>query len=205
MPQPAALRGGTTSVGAVATTDVGRLVEAAAAGDHRAWERLVERFTGLIWSITLGFRLSRADAADVNQTCWLRLVEHLGRLAEPDRVGSWLATTARHECLAVLRRSGREVPTEHDDERAAAVLAPPDARLHASERAQALWAAFSALPPRDQALLHLLITDPPVAYAEIAAALDMAVGSIGPTKSRCLARLRGRLAALGVDPDDLRP
>src|SRR5512142_2348462 len=82
--------------------DVVRLVGRAADGDERAWERLVEEYERLIWAITGQFKLGGSDAADVAQTTWLRLLEHIGRLEQPGRVGSWLAVTARHECLRHL-------------------------------------------------------------------------------------------------------
>ena len=85
------------------------LVAGASDGDARAWEQLVDGFAGLVWSVVRGHNIYGAEAADICQTVWLRLVEHLGRLREPERTGAWLATTARHECLRVLRRSGRSI------------------------------------------------------------------------------------------------
>src|SRR3954454_24758843 len=84
------------------------LVAAAAAGDRRSWERLVDAYVGLIWAITRSYRLSDGDAQDVSQTTWLRLIENIDRLSDPSRVGAWLATTARRECLRVLRQSRRQ-------------------------------------------------------------------------------------------------
>src|SRR5580693_3914756 len=92
--------------------DTGWLVTAAADGDKAAWDALVQRFSGLVWSITRAYRLSRADAADVSQTTWLRLAEHIDKIDNPDRVGAWLATAARRECLQHIRTSARTVPTE---------------------------------------------------------------------------------------------
>ena len=91
------------------TTGLNELVRAAAEGDQQAWDALVDRFAGLVWAIARAHRLSPADAADVSQTTWLRLVEHLGRIRDPERVGAWLAATARHECLRVIRHAGRFV------------------------------------------------------------------------------------------------
>ena len=84
---------------AVEQMDLAELVRAAAKGDQRAWEGLIGRFGGLVWSVARAHGLSRADAADVSQTAWLRLVEHLDRLRDPERVGTWLASTTRHEAL----------------------------------------------------------------------------------------------------------
>src|SRR4051812_33167999 len=147
------------------------LVERARAGDDQAWSELVERYAGLVWSIASAHRLSRADAADVNQVTWLRLVEHLDRLKEPEAVAGWLATTARNECLAVIRRAGRQVPVEPDrviesdtiDVRASAV----DEGLLDSEASAAVRVALRTLPEHCQVLLRLLVAEPPLSYDEI--------------------------------------
>ncbi len=170
------------------------LVGAAGAGDQRAWNQLVAEFGSMIWAIGRVHRLGDADAADVSQATWLALFENLGRLNDPARVGAWLATTARRECLRVLRDGRRRIPFGDD----APELESPDPRpgesLLLRERDEALRRCFSRLRPTDQALLRLLTTDPQPAYEEISAALDMPIGSIGPTRQRALARLREQLA-----------
>lgn len=171
-------------------TDPGALVRAAAHGDECSWDALVERYSGLVWAIARNHRLSSADADEVFQTTWLRLVEHADRLQDPAKVGGWLATTARHESLRVLRRSGRQVLMGDELPEPDCPTPAPDEDLLRSERDAALWSAFSRLPGRDQALLRLLTADPAPSYEEIGAALDMPVGSIGPTRARCLERLR---------------
>ncbi len=184
----------------------GELVRAAAQGDQAAWNALVERFGALVWSVARAHRLDGADAADVSQTTWLRLVEHLGRLRDPDRVAGWLATTARNECLRVIRKAGRQIPSgdSNDFEGIDITDKALDLPLLAAERDKDLWQAFATLPPRCQTLLRLLMTDPPPAYDDIAAALDMPIGSIGPTRGRCLGTLRHRLEQAGItaDPTD---
>jgi RNA polymerase sigma factor (sigma-70 family) len=85
------------------------LVRAAAAGDHHAWEHLVDAYATLICAIARNHHLTAADAAEVSQTAWLRLVEHIDRLDEPARVGAWLATTTRRECLRIIERRARNV------------------------------------------------------------------------------------------------
>jgi len=175
----------------------GDLAKAAATGDDAAWKALVERFSGLIWSVTRGYRLGSADAADVFQTTWLRLAEHIGRLDHPEYVGAWLATTARRESLRASRASARVVLTDDDavfDAREAGEATPEQAVL-LSERADQLWRAFRALPARCQLLLRLLMATPAPSYAEVAAGLDRPVGSIGPTRARCLRLLREKLAS----------
>jgi RNA polymerase sigma factor (sigma-70 family) len=177
--------------------DVAQLVRRAAHGDRRAWERLVDQYARLIWSITSEFRLVESDAADVAQTTWLRLLEHIDRIQYPDRVGSWLAATARNECLRSLAARKRIVLGHEEGEFTEAVAHEPDvdARLLADERAQVVRDALSHLPRRWQRLLELLMADPPASYAEISDQLDLPIGSIGPTRSRCLARLRVLLQA----------
>lgn len=181
--------------------DVAVLVRAAAAGDERAWNALVDRFSKLVWAIARNHRLCAEDAADVSQTTWLRLAEHIDRLQDPSKVGAWLATTARHEALRLLRGAGRQIPMG-DDLPEPGTLAPPvDTDLLRDERDVLLWRAFARLPERDQALLRLLVSDPMPSYEEIGAAMGMAVGSIGPTRARCLERLRreAQTVALAVD------
>ncbi len=179
----------------------GALVRAAATGDERAWSELVARFEKLVWAVARGHRLSTDDAAEVAQTTWLRLAEHIDRLQDPERVGGWLATTARHESLRVLRGAGRQIPMGDDLPEIGCPDAPPDAELLRGERDGALWRAFSRLPARDQALLRLLVSDPMPSYEEIGAALDMPVGSIGPTRARCLERLRREAATEQLESD----
>jgi RNA polymerase sigma factor (sigma-70 family) len=168
------------------------LVARARHGDERAWAELVARYSGLIWSVTRAHRLGDADAADVAQATWMTLLEHLDAVREPAAVGGWIATTARRECLRVLRRGERVVISADVPDRADEG-AQPDARLLASERDAALWAALGRLSARDQALLRMLAGDPAPSYEEIGAALGMPIGSIGPTRARALDRLRREL------------
>jgi len=175
------------------TLDVAELVRRAARGDRSAWERLVDQFSRLIWAMTRDFKLAETDAADVVQATWLRLLEHIDRIEYPERIGSWLATTARHECLRHLA-AGKRVMVVQDDHDAfsEAVSHQPDVdeRLLAEERAQAVRDALSTLPTRSQRLLEMLMADPPISYTEISDQLGVPIGSIGPTRGRCLERLR---------------
>ncbi len=178
---------------------VAALVAAAADGDQVAWDSLVTRYAGLVWSIARSHRLGPADAADVSQTVWLRLVEHLRSLRNPEHVGGWLATTARHECLRVIRRAGRELPDED-----AAVELPispdqsPEWLVLSDESRRLVWLALGRLSTRCQTLLRALSASPDSSYADIAAALDMPIGSIGPTRMRCLEHLRRQLVTDGA-------
>lgn len=174
-------------------------VLAAARGDQDAYDALVERFSGLVWAVVRAHRLRGHDAEDVFQTTWLRLVEHLDRIREPQALGGWLATTARHEALRVLRTGARAVPTATDELDLLDVVEPDhDARLVGDERAVALWRAVDGLAGRCRQLLRVLLADPAPSYEEVSAALDIPIGSIGPTRGRCLARLREDLTARGI-------
>lgn len=177
--------------------DVAGLVAAASQGDVRAWDQLIEQFTGFVLGVARAHRLNDHDAADVAQTTWLRVVEHLDRIHDPSRFGGWVATTARRECLHVLRTAARQIPAEEETFDRQPDEIPIDARLLMAERASALARAFSRLPARDQTLVRLLVAEPAPSYEEIGAALGMPVGSIGPTRGRCLERLRRELSSVG--------
>ena len=187
--------------GAVSDEDPGWLVTAAAGGDQAAWHALVERFSGLVWSITRAYRLNRADAADVSQTTWLRLAEHIDKIDNPGRAGAWLATAARRECLQHIKAKTRTVPTEDmtrfdaasDDNPTEAEVLRAESEREEAHRARLLWQAVGRLPERCRQLIRILMASPPPSYAEVAAALDLPVGSIGPTRARCLQRLRREL------------
>ena len=174
------------------------LVTEAASGDQDAWNGLVQEFGAMIWGVARAHRLNHADARDVSQATWLRLFEHLGKLKEPARVGAWLATTARRECLRVLRESQRRVLHGDDAPELESLDMAPDDAVLLSERDVALWRSFWRLRASDQALLRLLMAEPPPSYEEIAAALEMPIGSIGPTRQRALERLRRELGAQGT-------
>jgi len=169
--------------------EVQELVVAAAGGDQRAWNGLVDNFSGLVWSVIRSYGVYGAEANDVFQTVWLRFVEHVSRVDNPK---AWLATTARHECFRVSRKAARltpmaDVPETVTVDDAEAVL---DAITDASRRG-AVVAAFGRLPEGCQQLLRLLTED--LSYDEIAELIGRPKGSIGPTRARCLDRLRGLL------------
>jgi RNA polymerase sigma factor (sigma-70 family) len=169
------------------------LLARAGQGDQRAWNELVDEHSRLLWSVARSFRLDAADANDVVQTTWLRLLEHLDRIEDPSRLIGWLVTTARREAMRVLRRSGRERPVIEDTVLDRPDGGPPvDAALLQDERNRALWEAFARLGEKCRQLLRVAVTHPQ-AYEEISEALGMPVGSIGPTRRRCLTQLRALL------------
>ena len=176
----------------------------AVAGDRTAWDALVDRYAGMLWSIARAHRLGDHDAGDVIQTTWLRLLDNLERIDDPDRIGGWLATTARRECLHVLRRTKREPALDVIE-----LLAPVSSRddpdvdvgVLRDERDSLLWTVFDTLSDACRRLLRVMIADPAPSYAEISGALDMPIGSIGPTRQRCLAALRVQAVAAGITMD----
>ena len=179
------------------------LVTCARGGDVQAWDALVERYAPLIWSICRKYRLGRADADDVGQSVWLHLVDHLGKIREPAALAGWLATTTRRECGRLVRATHGPHAVLYAldaenmaDERADAA----EQEVLAAERHAALREAFTHLAPDCQRLVAMLTADPPLPYAEISARLAMPVGSIGPTRSRCLDKMRRypALAALAA-------
>lgn len=176
---------------------VAGLVLRAAAGDRLAWEGLVDRFGGVVWAVARGFRLSTSDCGDVSQATWLRLVEHIDRLRDPARVGAWLATTARRECLRCIARRDRWVLSGDGAILDAVADAGPavDDALLAQENAHAVREALGTLPPAWRRLMELLMADPCPSYDEISRRLGMPVGSIGPTRGRCLERMRAAISA----------
>ncbi|MFI7587574.1 RNA polymerase sigma factor [Spongisporangium articulatum] len=179
--------------------NVADLVRRAHDGDEAAWGALVDRFAPLLWSVCRRYRLSATDADDVAQAVWLKLLEHLPRLREPAALPGWLATTTSRECLRVTRVSGNRQEQELVEDVVPENRAPAvDAGLLRAERFDALRAAFAALGDRCRALLALLMRDPAPGYEQIGVELGMPVGSIGPTRARCLDSLRRtpELAAL---------
>ena len=183
-----------------------RLVTRVAEGDQAAWDAIVDEYAGLLRSVVRGFRLNEAQAADAVQTTWLRLVEHVADLREPQHVAGWLKTTTRRVCLQIIRQNGREQLVEGDDDWAWGSGGPsddleqdgPEASALRQEQLSLVRHALADLPERHRQLLDLLLVSPPVSYRDISARLGMPVGSNGPTRARILARLREALAQVGV-------
>ena len=173
---------------------VTELVTRARNGDKQAWDAIVERYAPLIWSICRRYQLDRSDAEDVGQSVWLQLVSHLYTVRDPAALPGWLATTTRRECIRVLRAGRGPQPAERlldaeaipDDDQ----TGKAEQELLAAERHAALCEAFACLSPACRQLMAMLIEDPPVPYAEISARLGIPVSSIGPTRSRCLDKMR---------------
>lgn len=176
------------------------VVAAAATGDARAWEDLVHRLMPVVVSVIGESGLDGADAAEVNQTVWLRVVEWLGHLRQPSALPAWVATTSRRECERVLRTTRHVRPAGLSDDLLgqfpdvagsnSQVQAPEDAVVR-QEQLRTLRQGFAQLPQRCQELLTMLLGEPPMSYRDIVARTGMRIGSIGPTHRRCLDKLRG--------------
>jgi RNA polymerase sigma factor (sigma-70 family) len=181
-------------------SDLPAVVTAAARGEPWAWTSLMQSFGNLIMAIARSCRLNDADVNEVHQTTWLRLIENIDRIEQPDRIGAWLATTAKRESLRLVR-SARSVTYAQEQllQRPDTDLKAFDAGPIAEERAEVLRRALALLPPHCYRLLSLMVVDDPPSYKEISRALSMPIGSIGPTRGRCLEHLRRIMEELGVD------
>lgn len=173
--------------------DTADLLLRARSGDQSGWDELVERFAPLVWSVCRRYRLSGSDADDVGQGVWLRLLEHIERIREPAALPGWLATTTSRECLRVLKINSQRGQVEIVIDREIAQpggLPSGEELLLTAERNAAVRAAFAQLPLHCRRLLALFVQDPPLSYAEIGERLGVPVGSLGPTRARCLKKLR---------------
>ena len=179
--------------------DIAEVLRRAIAGDRNAWDSLVERYSPMVWAIARGMGRTPSEARDVSQATWLRLVEHASSIQQPERVGAWLATTARRECLRQCQKSWRQTLISDEDEFDVIDLRSeaPDTGVIEDERDVLLWKAFAQLPQRERTLLTLLTAEPRLSYQEISSVMEMPIGSIGPTRGRCLTKLRELLL---VDP-----
>ena len=173
------------------------LVARAVGGDQDAWNAIVDRYLPLVMSVVRSYRMTEKDGEDVSQTVWLRLVENLGRIRDPQALPAWIVRTTKNESLRVLRLRARAVPVDPVDGQTLDTLPDPgeiDLELLRCERAQALRDGLAELTEDQRELLLLLVADPPLSYEAISRQLGMPVGSIGPTRARCLAKLRSTTA-----------
>jgi RNA polymerase sigma factor (sigma-70 family) len=180
------------------------LLERAAQGEQSAWKELVNKYDGFVRSVAGSFRLQAADVHDVAQATWLRLVQHLHTIRDPERLAGWLAITATRESLNVIRKASRQDPVAMVDE-----TPDPDPAVDAEasaenrDAARHLWATVAELSPRQRSLLIAMFRDELDSYHDVAAKCAMPIGSIGPTRARALSHLQRRLAERGLGPGDL--
>ena len=181
------------------------LVGRARSNDQVAWEELVDRLGGLVWSVTRSFEMNVDDAVDVGQTVWLRLAEKLDDIRDPARIGAWLMVTARNECqrLSNSKQLNQRVGTAA--ERARLVDEEfqnrPDERFLAKQRERALTEAIEELTEPCRTLIRLCLVDPPLQYDELAVLMDVPPGTIGPRRRRCLRRLEHSLGPMFDEED----
>lgn len=168
------------------------LVQRASAGDDAAWQELTDRFAQLLAGVARRYRLTAEDAADVAQTCWLRLLEHIDRIDDPRRLAGWLHTVARNECWRLLKAAGRQQPLGETADRLpdpSPAASPEDITVRNDAR-RGVRRAVDGLPGTGGRVLQALLDEPGASYRQLSGVLQMPVGSIGPTRGRALARLR---------------
>ncbi|HET9257366.1 MAG TPA: sigma-70 family RNA polymerase sigma factor [Pseudonocardiaceae bacterium] len=180
------------------TSDIATLLRVAMEGDSRAWTEIVLRYGRLVAATVHSFQLQDADALDAIQMTWLRLLTKGRRIQDPDKLTAWLITTARRECLAILRRSKRVAYREDIADTPADSAGWPEQRFLASEEVSAVRGLVAELPVRGRTVLWALFAEPGRPYSEIAAAIGIPIGSLGPTRARALRQLRQRLCERGL-------
>jgi RNA polymerase sigma factor (sigma-70 family) len=170
----------------------GQLLIKARDGDQDAWSELVDRMSPMVWSIARGFQLDHATATDVAQTVWLKLVDNLDRIDDPERLPGWMATTCRREALRVADARKRVIPSEFEFDLPDPTYSVESAVVEEEEVA-AVRNAFDSLDADDQLLLRLVVLEPSLSYQEISQITGRPIGSLGPTRARALNRLRRAL------------
>jgi len=190
----------TALVSGRAEQDNADLLRRANAGDDQAWRSLVDSHAALVWSIIRTFAIGRDAHDDVFQAVWLRLAESMDGIRQPDRLASWLARVARNEAIGVYRSRQRVAPHE-DVGQDLHVTTEPAAALMVSETQQVVRAALDRLGGRCQRLLTMLVASPPLTYEEVSELLDLPIGSIGPTRARCLEKLERTVEIRGLIND----
>jgi len=168
-------------------------------GDQAALEELVRLLSPTLWQVVRATGLDRASAEDIVQNTWLALVDNAAKIENPMAVAGWLCTTARRDAWRVSKKIRREIATDDDVLGSAlpSVDGPEDDLVLADDKAR-LRRCLSRVSDRCQALLRMLAAGPRPDYAEVSDAMDMPVGSIGPTRARCLEKLRIELVAEGA-------
>jgi RNA polymerase sigma factor (sigma-70 family) len=171
------------------------LMRAARQGNEEALGQIVTELSPLLWQVARSAGLSSGDAEDVLQTVWMRLVAHLDEIHNAAALAAWLVTTTRREAWRVRAVGRRQVPADQETFAELPDEGPgSEEQVIVDDQRRALWAAIGRLSARCQELLRIVAFAPRPDYAAVAAALGMPVGSIGPTRGRCLAKLRALLA-----------
>jgi RNA polymerase sigma factor (sigma-70 family) len=176
------------------------LVSLCLKGDPKAWEALILRYRRLIYSIPVKFNFTTADASDVFQVVCLKLIEHLHELKDESKVSAWLITTTTRQCIHARSQWMRESSKEEDfAEPADGAVSVEDLQIRTQEQ-QNIRNAVSKLPDRCRRLLELLYfeTTSPT-YEQIGKMMNMPIASIGPTRARCLEKLRTVFRQRGIE------
>jgi RNA polymerase sigma factor (sigma-70 family) len=173
----------------------GTILRAACAGDKTAWDEIVHRYEGAVRAAVAGYRLTAADAADAIQNTWLRLLEHATAIRDPEKLGGWLTTTARRECLALIRRKRIELLFATIDTDQPCPEPTPETMVITAETRRHVRLTTNALSGRPRALIDALYYHPCGSYAEVARDIGIPIGSIGPTRLRTLRCLRRSFTA----------
>lgn len=163
-------------------------------GDPAAWDEILRRYGKFVYATARSFRLQEVDALDAVQMTWLRLAENAHRVQFPERLGGWLATTARRECLHILRQA--KAAPDLMDVGAGTVTDPsagPEQRVIDADTTRIVWKLVDELSSRQRTVLRTLFTDSPRPYAEVAHVTGIPPGGIGPTRARALRQLRDKL------------
>lgn len=191
---------------AAADLSTRELVSGCAAGDQSCWDEMMLRYGRLVYGVARRYRLTTAECDDVAQATWMRLVQRLTTLRNPDSVGDWLATVARNESLRILTRERRAVPMSEPIQLMVASSEgnPEQVVLERSEFA-VIRVALEQLSARDQQVLRLVLRDPAPTYQQISEETGIPVPSVGPTRTRCLRKLRAAIAALSADREGACP
>lgn len=174
------------------------LIEACLKRDEEAWAYLVEKYKNLVYSVPMKYRMGPEDAADIFQSVWLELYSHMARLRSPGALRSWLVTVAAHKSYEwKCRQSATPAESAEEMEIADSQKLPLEWKLEI-ERQQVLRDAIVLLPERCRTIVQLLFfEDPPLPYSQLADRLNLAEGSIGFIRGRCLKRLRSHLEQIG--------
>jgi RNA polymerase sigma factor (sigma-70 family) len=178
-------------------TSVADLLLAAAGGDQHAWAELIDRYSRVVNAVVAGYRLQESDAADVVQNTWLRLLTYSVTIREPEKLGGWLATTARREALGLIRRSRTETASASAGDALVDAAPSPEEAVVTAETRAAVRAATGELTGRRRLLVDVLFYQPPQSYEEVSRRTGMPIGSIGPTRRRTLQELHQLLRARG--------
>jgi RNA polymerase sigma factor (sigma-70 family) len=171
------------------------LLSATRAGSEDALGQIVNELSPLLWQVARSAGLSQGDAEDVLQTVWMRLITHLDGIHDAGALTGWLVTTTKREAWRVRAASRKQLPVDQDVFADLPNKGPgSEEQVILEDQRRELWAAIGMLSRRCQELLRIMAFAPRSDYATVAAALGMRVGSIGPTRGRCLAKLRALLA-----------